>query len=165
MLIEIKFTSLVQFFPLSSNLQIQLPTLHFFLEIPKVFKTEIFDFFKHFIYPLHHMCITFVCDCRHTHAIIHEEGWGVLLFCHVHYEHKLRSPVRFGNNCPYPLNPVAGRNRVLKQLLIPPFSSSLSSSTSCVSSEHCPTTAGWSLSTFVFLYIQHIGTYPHWPLQ
>lgn len=67
-LIEIKFICLAQFSPLSLNLQIQFPCLHFFLEVPKKFKTQIFAFLT-IIYSLHHMSIILTCECRHTHAM------------------------------------------------------------------------------------------------
>lgn len=67
-LIEIKFICLAQFSPLSLNLQIQFPCLHFFLEVPKKFKTQIFAFLT-IIYSLHHMSIILMCECRHTHAM------------------------------------------------------------------------------------------------
>lgn len=89
----------------------------------------------------------------HTCYNTHVEGWREVLFYRVHCEHKFQG--KLGNNCPYLLSHVAGKNHVLKTAFALPLQQSFLS-ISCIYNEYYPATAGWNLSSlFVLVHPAH----------
>lgn len=101
------------------------------------------------------MCII-VCEYEPTLAIIPMWRAGERFFCTVCIVSiNLKSSGKLGNNCPYLLSHVAGKNHVLKTAFALPLQQSFLS-ISCIYNEHYPATAGWNLSSrFVLVHPVH----------